>query len=79
MSFFFIKKEPFALTQAVVPAETLKACAQIGLHLMAESASMSSGSQSLFLGDHGGEAAGKALPGTAALESWTEKRRHFFI
>ena len=38
--FFLIKKEPFALTKAVqfkpfVPAETLKASALIGLHLMA--------------------------------------------
>ena len=38
--FFLIKKEPFALTKAVqlkpyVPAETLKACALIGLHLLA--------------------------------------------
>ena len=38
--FFLIKKEPFALTKAVdfkpfVPAETRKACALIGAHLMA--------------------------------------------
>ena len=39
-SFFLNKKECFALTEAVqfqpfFPAETLKACALIGLHLMA--------------------------------------------
>ena len=39
-SFFFLIKEPFGLTKAVecrlfVPAETLWACALIGLHLMA--------------------------------------------
>ena len=50
--FFLIKKGPLALAKAVVfepfvPAETLKACALIGLHLMAaESASGSSVSQS---------------------------------
>ena len=51
--FFLIKKEPFALTEAVqfkpfVPAETLKARPLIGLYLMAaEGESGSSGSQSL--------------------------------
>ena len=40
-SFLLIKREPFAHTKAVefmkpsVPAETLRACALIGLHLMA--------------------------------------------
>ena len=48
--FFLIKKEPFAVTRAAefkpfVLAETLKACALIGLHLMAaEGASASSSS-----------------------------------
>ena len=37
--FFLIKKEPFALTEAVqfkpiVPAETFNACALIGVHLV---------------------------------------------
>ena len=55
--FFLIKKESFALTKAAVikpfvPAETLKACALIGLHLMAaESASGTCGSQSPDLRD----------------------------
>ena len=53
---FFLKKEPLTLTKAVVfepfvPAETLKACALIGLHLTAGgSASGSSGGQSPDLG-----------------------------
>ena len=56
--FFFLIKEPFALTQAVqfkpfVPAETLKACALIGLHLMAAGEVGSSGSQSPDVGDMG--------------------------
>ena len=57
------EKEPFALAEAVefrpsVLAETLKSRALIGLHLMAaESASVSSGSQSLDLRTRGGVAA----------------------
>ena len=53
---FFLKKEPLTLTKAVVfepfvPAETLKSCALIGLHLTAGgSARGSSGGQSLNLG-----------------------------
>ena len=49
---------PFALTKAVefrpfVPAETLWACALMGLHLMAaESASVANGSQSPDFGRH---------------------------
>ena len=54
--FFFLIKEPFALTQAVqfkpfVPAETLEACALIGLHLLAAGEARSSGSQCLDFGD----------------------------
>ena len=55
--FFLIKKEPAALTKAVpskpyVSAETLKACALIGLHLLAaEGEAGSSGSQSPEKGD----------------------------
>ena len=55
--YFLIKKEPFALTEAVqfkpfVPAETLKACALMGLQLMtAEGQSGSSATQSLDQGD----------------------------
>ena len=55
--FFFIKTEPFALTEAVqfkpfVPAETLKACALVGLHPMAAAGeSGSSGSPCPDLGD----------------------------
>ena len=54
--FFFLMKEPFALTEAVkfkpfVPAQTLKACASIGLHLLAaEGESGSSRRQSPDLG-----------------------------
>ena len=55
--FFFIKKEPVALTNVVpfklvVPSETLKACVLIGpLFLPAEGEARSSGSQSPDLGD----------------------------
>ena len=58
--FFLIKKEPFALTKAVqfkpfVPAETLKACALIGLHLMAAGGvSRSSSSCGVFSPELGG-------------------------
>ena len=53
---FFIKKSPFALTEAAqfkpfVPVETLKACALIGLHPMADGESVSRGGPSLDLGD----------------------------
>ena len=55
--FFFIKKEPVVASNDVSPnpfvsAETLKACALIGLHLLsAEGEAGSSGSQSPDLGD----------------------------
>ena len=56
--FFFIKKEQVVAANEVVPnpcvsAETLKACALIGLHLLAADYEKvgSSGSQSLDLGD----------------------------
>ena len=55
--FFFIKKEQVVASNEVVPnpcvsAETLKACALIGLHLLAADYEVgSSGSQSLDLGD----------------------------
>ena len=58
LSFFRLKKEPVALTKAgpfkhVLPAETLKACALIGLHLMATGGDAgSSGSPSPDLGDN---------------------------
>ena len=54
---FFFKKEPVALMKAVpfkpvVPAETLQACALLGLHLLAaEGEAGSSGGQSPYLGD----------------------------
>ena len=53
--FFFIKKEPEASNEVpsnpFVSAETLKACALIGLHLLAaEGEAGSSGSQSLDVG-----------------------------
>ena len=40
-SFFFLKKEPMVLSELVefgscISAETVKACALIGLHMMAE-------------------------------------------
>ena len=55
--FFLIKKEPVALTKVVpfkpfVSAETPKACALIGLHLLAaEEEAGSSGSRSADFGD----------------------------
>ena len=55
--FFLVKKESADLTKAVpfkpaVPAETLKACALIGSHLLAAAGEAgSSGSQSPDLGD----------------------------
>ena len=72
-SLFLIKKGPFALTKAVefrffVPAETLNACALIGLHLMAaQSRSVSSGSQSADLGDARRHGRRNSLTGTATL------------
>ena len=55
--FFFIKKEQVVASTEVLPnpcvsAETLKACALIGVHLLAADYEVgSSGSQSLDLGD----------------------------
>ena len=69
--FFLIRKEPGTLTMPVefkpfVPAETLRACALIGLHLMAaEGEAGSSGSQSPVLGDMWSKVAQKAQIGTA--------------
>ena len=76
--FFLTKKEPLALTKAVefrplVPAETLRACALIGLHLRAaESASASSGSQSHDLGGAWRCGCPKSLDWDRDVESWTE-------
>ena len=56
LSFFLVRKEPFVLTKAVefrpcVTAETLKVCALIGLHMIAEEAtSLSPSGLSLDLG-----------------------------
>ena len=69
--FFLIRKETGTLTVPVefkpfVPAETLRACALIGLHLMAaEGEAGSSGSQSPVLGDMWSKVAHKAQLGTA--------------
>ena len=58
--FFLIEKEPFVLTMEVefrpcVAAETLKACALVGLHMMAEeSALWPDSDSSLHLGRHVG-------------------------
>ena len=76
--FFLTKKEPLALTKAVefrplVRAETLRACALIGLHLRAaESASASSGSQSHDLGGAWRCGCPKSLDWDRDVESWTE-------
>ena len=81
--FFLISKEPVALTKAVpsnpfVSTETLKACALIGLHFLAEEGEAgSSGSQSNDLGDMQRQGCFKSPHWEGDVESWTEKRRHF--
>ena len=82
-SFFFIRKEPLVLTQAVpfeplVSAETLKACALTGLHLLAaEDEAGSSGSQSPDLGDMWGYGCQKSSDWDSDVESWTESEGIF--
>ena len=76
--FFLIRKEPVALTKAVpfkpfVSAETLKACALIGLHLLEEEEEAgSSGSQSLDLEDMWKNGCPKSPDWDSDVESWTE-------
>ena len=76
--FFLIKKEPFALTEAMecrpfVRAETLKACALIDLHLVeAESTSMSSGSQSPDLGDAWRNGCPRSPEWDSDVDVWTQ-------
>ena len=76
--FFLVKKEPFALTKAVdfkpfVPAETLRACALIGLHLMAaDGASGSSGSQPPDLGDAWRNGCPRSPGWDSDVDFWTE-------
>ena len=77
--FFLIKKEPLALTEAAqfkpfVPAETLKACALIGVYLMgAEGASGSSGSPSPDLGDMWRHGCRKSPDWDSEGGSWSER------
>ena len=62
-----------------VPAKTLKACALIGLHLMpAESASVSSGRESLDVGDAWRCGCPKSPDWESDVESWTESEGTFF-
>ena len=76
--FFFFRKEPVALTEALplkpaVPAETLKVCALIGLHQMAaEGEAGSSGSQSLDLGDMWRHGCQKSPDWDSEGEPWSE-------
>ena len=76
--FFIIRKEPFPLTEAVqfqpfVSAESLKACALVGLHfLAAEDDAGSSGGQSLALGDIWRCGCPKRFDWVSDVESWTE-------
>ena len=77
--FFLIKKEPFALTKdsgrfnPSVPAETHKACALIGLHLLAAGGvSGSSGSQSPDLGVVWRYGCPKSPDWDSDGESWSE-------
>ena len=73
-----IKKEPFAITEAVqlksfVPAETLKTCALTGLHLMAaEGESGSRGSQAPDSGDMWRHGCSESPDWNSDGERWSE-------
>ena len=74
--FFLIEKEPFALTMAVqfkpfVPAETLKACALIGLHLVAAGGESGSSSSCGVFSQKLGGMPGLSGPG---YPLWKEKK-----
>ena len=58
--------------QAFVSAETLKACALIGLHLLEPEDEASSGSQSPDLGDMWRYGCPRSPDGDSDVESWTE-------
>ena len=77
---FLIRKEPVALTKAVpfqpfVSAETLVACALIGLHLLAaEYEIVASGSQSPDLGDMWRYGCPRSPDWDGNVQSWTESK-----
>ena len=75
--FFLIRKEPVAFTKAVpfeplVSAETLKACALVGLHLVAADEAGSSGCQYPDPGDLWRYGGPKSPDWDSDVESWTE-------
>ena len=81
---FLIEKEQVVASNETLPnpcvsAETLRACALIGLHLLAADYEVgSSGSQSLDLGDMWRHGCPKSHDWDGNVGSRTEKRRHFF-
>ena len=76
-SFFFIKKEPFALTNAVefrprVTAETLTACALIGLHMTAAETTCSFSGISPDVGDMWRYGCPKSPDWSSDVDVWAE-------